>query len=275
MKMIAIAIPDSMFVADDTLRDKTIKVGEIARACAVFGIERIYIYRDTSRNNEPNYETARSVFDYAETPQYLRKRLIGKKKELEYVGVLPPLRTPNHQVLPSPRIGQIREGVVIWWNGELMVDVGTKELAKLEGRGQSGQRLTFTLDSLSPLVARVSQRPESVYWGYEVRRAPSLARFLKSVNFDLVVLTSKLGRAVTEIWSDFTKACSEAEKILLCFGSPEFGVDKFLKLEGSSVAEVDALYLNFFPNQSTETIRLEEAILGTLSIVNLARRLAD
>jgi len=26
--------------------------------------------------------------------------------------------------------------------------------------------------------------------------------------------------------------------------------------------------LNFFPNQATETVRLEEALLGTLSIIN-------
>ena len=100
--MISIAIPDSLFVADDTLRDKTVKVGEIARACAIFGVERIYIYRDSSRNYDSNYEMARSVFEYMETPQYLRKRLIGRKKELEYVGLLPPLRTPNHRVQAIP-----------------------------------------------------------------------------------------------------------------------------------------------------------------------------
>ena len=269
--MISIAIPDSMFVADDTLRDKTVKVGEIARACAIFGVERIYIYRDSSRNYDSNYEMARSVFEYMETPQYLRKRLIGRKKELEYAGLLPPLRTPNHRVLAVPKIGEIREGVVVSWNGELMVDVGAKELAKLEGRGQNGQRLTFTMDSLVPLVAKVSQKPDSVYWGYEVRRAPSLTRFLKSVNFDLVILTSRIGKTVSEVWAEFTKSCKDAAKTLICFGSPEFGVDKFLKQDGSKVSDVNALYLNLFPNQNTETIRLEEAILGALTIVNLVK----
>jgi len=30
----------------------------------------------------------------------------------------------------------------------------------------------------------------------------------------------------------------------------------------------NAKTLNFFPNQATETVRLDEAILGTLSIIN-------
>lgn len=273
--MISIAIPDSMFIADDTLRDKTIKAGEIARAAAIFGIERIYIYRDASRNNDANYEVARSVLEYMETPQYLRKRLIGKRKELEYAGLLPPLRTPNHQAQAIPKLGEIREGVVVSWNGELTVDVGTRELAKLEGHGQPGQRLTFAIDSVSPLVVRATQKPEAIYWGYEVRRAPDLMRFLKSVSFDLVILTSRLGNSLVQNWTNFCESCKNASSTLLCFGSPEFGVDRFLKQGGAKVEDIDALYLNFFPNQNTETIRLEEAILGSLSIVNLARRISD
>ena len=30
----------------------------------------------------------------------------------------------------------------------------------------------------------------------------------------------------------------------------------------------NAKSLNFFPNQATETVRLEEALLGTLAIIN-------
>lgn len=271
--MISIAIPDSMFVEDDTFRDKTVKVGEIARAVAIFGVERIYIYRDSSRNYDFNYETARTIFEYMDTPQYLRKRLFGKRKELESAGLLPPLRTPNHLVVTSPKLGDIREGVVVSWNGELLVDIGVKELAKLEGRGQSGQRLTFSVASISPLVAKVVQKPSTVYWGYEVRRAPSLGRFLKSVNFDKVILTSRLGKSLAEVWNDFHKSCREAATILICFGSPEFGVDKFLKQDGAKVSDFDCVYLNLFPQQNTETVRLEEAVLGTLSILNLARKI--
>ena len=80
VKMISIAIPDSMFLEDDTLREKTVKVGLVARSAAIFGIERIYIYRDSTRNNESDYEVAKTIFEYAETPQYLRKRAFRSPK---------------------------------------------------------------------------------------------------------------------------------------------------------------------------------------------------
>jgi len=271
--MISIAIPDSMFLADDTLRDKTLKVGEVARSAAIFGVERIYIYRDASRNYDSNYETARLILEYANTPQYLRKRLIGKRKELEAVGLLPPLRTPNHTREPVPKLGEFRDGVVFSQNGELVVDLGAKEFAILEGRGQEGQRLTFQVMSLRPLSAKVTQRPEDTYWGYEVRRAPSLARFLRSANFDTTIFTSRLGQQVTECWVDFCKTCKTSQKILLCFGSPDAGVDKMLKQDGAKVSDFDALYLNMFPLQNSETIRLEEALLGSLAILNVVMKL--
>lgn len=262
-----------MFIADDTLRDKTLKVGEIARSAAIFGVERIYIYRDSTRNNDANYDTARLIFEYANMPQYLRKRLIGKRKELEYVGLLPPLRTPNHVRDPVPKLGELRDGVVFTQNGELVVDLGTREFGKLEGRGQEGQRLTFLITSLKPLSAKVTQRPESIYWGYEVRRAPSLARFLRSATFDATVFTSRLGKSLSESWSEFCEKIGKSQKILLCFGSPDAGVDYMLKQDGAKVSDFAAMYLNMFPSQNSETIRLEEAILGSLSILNLATKL--
>jgi methyltransferase len=264
-----------MFLADDALKDKTLKVGEIARSAAIFGVDRIYVYRDSTRNYDSNYDTARLILEYANTPQYLRKRLIGKRKELESVGLLPPLRTPNHTREPVPKIGELRDGVVVSQNGEFVVDLGAREFAKLEGRGQEGQKLTFQVTSLGPLSAKVTQRPVDTYWGYEVRRAPSLARFLRSAKFDATILTSRLGQDLSGRWQDFCEMSRTSEKILLCFGSPDAGVDKMLKQDGARVSEFDALFLNMFPSQNSETIRLEEAILGSLAILNLARKLSQ
>ncbi|MDG6907538.1 MAG: methylase [Nitrososphaerota archaeon] len=273
--MISIAVPDSLFLDDDTLRDKTVKVGEIARAAAIFGVERIYVYRDSARNHDSDYEIAKLILEYTNTPQYLRKRLISKRKELEYVGILPPLRTPNHTRDPNPKIGEYRDGVVIVQNGELAVDLGAREFAMMEGRGQEGQKLTFKVKSLKPLTAVVSQSPHGTYWGYEVRRAPNLTRFLRSATFDTVVFTSRLGKNLSESWGEFIQAVNLSQKILFCYGSPDSGIDKMLKKEGAKVSDFSALYLNFFPSQNTETIRLEEAIIGSLSLFNLAARLRD
>jgi len=269
-KMISIAVPDSMFLEDDTLREKTVKVGQIARSAAIFGIERIYIYRDSTRNSESDYEVAKTIFEYAETPQYLRKRIFGRRKELEYAGLLPPLRIPSHLTESFPEVNQVRESVIVLQNGEIMADVGTNGLAMIEGRVHEGQRATVRVISTDPLIVRAQEGPSEVYWGYEIRRAPSLARFLKSANFELTILTSRLGVDIEKIWREFCERCVSAQRILMCFGSPEAGIDKMLKQDKTKVVDFSALHLNTFPGQNTETVRLEEAILGSLSILNLA-----
>ena len=58
-------------------------------------------------------------------------------------------------------------------------------------------------------------------------------------------------------------------KILIVFGSPKHGVLEIIKNEKILVNFNDFLLLNLFPNQGVETIRSEEAILGTLSIINM------
>jgi len=271
--LISIAIPDSMFLEDETLREKTIKVGEIARSVAIFGVERVYIYRDLSRNAEDDYRTARAIFEYLETPQYLRKRIFGRRKELEYAGLLPPLRIPSHNREYAVEPNEVREGVVVIQNGELMADIGAKTLALVEGRVQDGQRLTLRVTSADPLIVRIADKPVDEYWGFEVRRAPSLARFFTSANFELTVLTSRLGVEVEKMWKEFCEKCSSSQRILVCFGSPEMGIDAILKKENERVSNFPSLYVNTFPCQNVQTVRLEEAILGTLTILNIARQL--
>ena len=56
------------------------------------------------------------------------------------------------------------------------------------------------------------------------------------------------------------------ESLLVVFGSPEKGVHEII---GGRMNKVqNSKSLNFFPNQATETVRLEEALLGTLAIIN-------
>ncbi|MGI0085514.1 MAG: putative RNA uridine N3 methyltransferase, partial [Nitrososphaerales archaeon] len=207
-------------------------------------------------------------------PQYLRRMLIGKKSDLEFAGLLPPLKIPYHMRESRAQVGEVREAALIMQNGELRAEVGAKEAAIYEGHGQSGQRVTVKIESTSPLKASQTPRPEDTYWGYEVRRAPSLARFLRSANFDSVILTSRLGESVVEKWHDLVSRSSIARRTLVCFGSPESGVDKMLKQDHASMSDFPkVMYLNTFPFQKVATVRLEEAILGTLAILNLATKM--
>ena len=54
---------------------------------------------------------------------------------------------------------------------------------------------------------------------------------------------------------------------LVVFGSPKRDV---IDIAGGRLQANNMIQLNFFPHQNTRTIRLEEAILGTLSILNIS-----
>ena len=270
--MLSIAIPDSLFVDESSLRDKTLKAASLARSASIFGVARIYIYRDASRNFERDYQIARLVLEYAETPQYLRKALFPKNPDLEYAGLIPPLRTPHHPTNPQPKAGEIREAVLVLQNGTIFADIGARELALYEGREkQPRERVTVRVESAKPPRVSLTDKPVDLYWGYEVRRAPSLSRFLKSANFECLIFTTRKGDPVTERWSSLRELLAHSQKICACFGSPESGLDEILAQEKANYSDFPgALTLNTFPRQNVETVRLEEAVLGSLAILNVA-----
>ena len=72
------------------------------------------------------------------------------------------------------------------------------------------------------------------------------------------------GKSVTK--EQLEKYTKSDESLLVVFGSPEKGVHEII---GGRMNKVqNSKSLNFFPNQATETVRLEEALLGTLAIIN-------
>ena len=64
----------------------------------------------------------------------------------------------------------------------------------------------------------------------------------------------------------FQKILSSKEEILVVFGTTDKGIHEMLDKKINNVQNFKAW--NFFPQQGTETVRLEEAILGCLSIIN-------
>ena len=79
-----------------------------------------------------------------------------------------------------------------------------------------------------------------------------------------VIITSRKGKTATK--DQLSKYTKTDQPVLVAFGSPEKGIHEIL---GGKMKNVqNAKSLNFFPNQATETVRLEEALLGTLAIIN-------
>ena len=112
--MLAIAIPAGFLSDVSHLRDKTVKVGVIGRAAAIFRVDEILVYLDR-REFERDGEFICQILRFMDVPQYLRKRLFDISSSLKYTGLLPPLRTPPHTVESKLELAgrdRFREGVV-------------------------------------------------------------------------------------------------------------------------------------------------------------------
>ncbi|HDZ35677.1 MAG TPA: methylase [Thermococcus sp.] len=251
-----IFIPDSLLEEADDPKIRTYKVGQIARAAAIFGIEHIWIYRAGGRDGR----FIKTLLEYAETPQYLRKRLFPLMPELRYAGVIPPLRTPHHKLKGRPKVGEIREGFAFRKGRRVYADIGLDDLAVVEGDVEG--RATFRIVSTRPL--RVIPAKPREYWGYRVHLTrKSLAKTLKKARLDLSIATSRMGRDVREV-----KLPPLEGEVGFVFGSPRKGV---MELLGEEEYDFD-LILNTIPNQRTATVRTEEAVMATLAVFNFIRR---
>ncbi len=269
-----ILIPSSTTMESADMRIRTLKVGTIARAAAVFRVDRIVIYHD--REFDDSRFISR-VLQYAETPQYLRKRLFPRERALRYVGILPPLRTPHHPTsskVSTLKVGEFRVGLVVDEVGSdngAWVDIGVERPLPLKTatRYRAGQRLNVRVFSLKPLAAEPVDRSEIPhYWGYETEVIPNLDEHVRSSD-RLVVATSRQGTTATPDLLRQTVRQGRKRGLEVVFGSPARGVDAFL----SSETMEGCCVINTIPHQGTETVRLEEAIVATLSQVNLMRSL--
>ncbi len=219
----------------------------------------------------------RLVLSYAETPQYLRRRLFSKRPELRYAGILPPLRTPHHPLEDqSDRLKkeEYREGVVLSdEEGAFLVEIGVEKPLRARGRAPSiGSRATVQVEDTSPELAGrfVGRRDIPLYWGYGVHVADGgLGSLARRKEFDLTIATSRNGASFTQAEPQLRVRWMEARNVLVAFGSPRNGVEELLVRERLGVQEVFHYSVNTIPDQGCATVRTEEAIHASLAVLNL------
>jgi hypothetical protein len=267
-----VAMPDSALADEQTKRDKSIKIAQIARACAIFKVERIYIYRDRERDYSYDRKMLRLILEFMDTPQYLRRILYPKIAELEFAGILHPLKAPHHKPSIDPKnikIGDIRQAVAAKVKGSYFVDAGLNSLVPFEGSALEGKRLTVKFTSEYPKLrcAMASQQDIDGYWGYEVKEVLSISEMLKGLS-GTVIMTSKQGEPLGKFEQELKQQFRDTSAVLIVFGSPNRGVFEILKDERRHPKEFTKYILNFFPKQAVETVRLEESVLGCLSLLN-------
>ena len=209
-RSLSLIIPSSLTIDAKDLRSKTLKIGQIARAASVFCVDRIIIFRDPDLDEADFIE---KILLYAETPQYLRKRIFPLTNDLRYAGAIPPLRTPHHPVATTngasesskastegvkaakgevggaetmTRIGEIRAGVVVRTHETgSWVDIGLEHTAFLGTVLRRNERVDVKITSETPLKAvPVSRNEITGYWGYSVTKTDLLSSALAGAPAD-------------------------------------------------------------------------------------------
>ena len=273
-----IAIPASLVSDVPHLREKTIKIGLVGRAAAIFCVNEIIVFPDLPNTNQRRTTNLiTTILSYMETPQYLRKRLFKIKPELRYAGILPPLRTLHHPLANKTKdltVGEYREGAILSLSetGSL-VDIGVERPIMIPNAEiPLNTRVTVRVTKLGkhPRAALANRDEIKAYWGYHVTVSDvPFGQLVKSRSFDLVIATSRHGTPLMKVADELTKRWKESRNILVAFGAPTQGLYDIVARENLKLNEVAHFTVNTIPNQGTETVRTEEALYTSLAILNL------
>lgn len=253
----SLLLPSSLTEQEPDGRIKTYKVGQLGRAAAIFGVREIVIYQEPTLNDGRFLE---AVLRYQECPPYLRKRLFPLAPELQHAGVLQPLNTPSHLAPREAKVGDVREGVA----DRGLVQMGTNKPGKALRALPEGERVSVrVVGELAREYAVVKHDDPGHFAGFRVRRAESLAQALEGA--DVRIAASRLGEPASKLPPERLRG-----RVAVAFGPPSLSVEEVAAQEG--IEPRWTYKLNAAPEQGTETVRSEEAVL--LCLAALAARVA-
>jgi predicted SPOUT superfamily RNA methylase MTH1 len=274
---LTVAVPSSLVADVPHLREKTSRLGFLGRALGIFRVDEVLIYADPPGDKLASQgRFIASVLGYMETPQHLRKHLVRMNPDLRFVGILPPLRTPNHPVsakLTDLKIGEIREGVVTEAGTKTSrVDIGVGSFAEVSARLRPGSRVSVQVERTAPKIAveLIDRSRIDIYWGFRVtlKNLP-LGRLIQENKPDVVVAASRLGERVDTVLDQVRASMTGASSVLLAFGSPRRGLHEIMAQEGMKLNALATYTVNFVPHQGTQTVRTEEAVYSALAFLNM------
>ncbi|MEA1904614.1 MAG: RNA methyltransferase [Candidatus Hadarchaeota archaeon] len=273
---ISVLLPSSLAVDAPDLRQRTLKVGLVGRTLAIFRVDRVCFYNDDDpkvRDQEAQAKLIMKLLRYLEAPQYLRKHLFPRTRELRYAGVLPPLRTPHHP-LRGERMGEgdYREAFVLKVDerGSLL-ELGLTEKGTVSERLEPGKRLTVRLGrrlGKGRRAVTIKSREEiDEYWGFEVTRAGTLAEAIDRLKASCVIGTSRRGQNLYEGIERIKS--NNPSSVAVVFGGPYWGLYEICDRQGVDAGKIFDVMLNTIPRQGTSTVRTEEALTASLALLNV------
>jgi predicted SPOUT superfamily RNA methylase MTH1 len=278
---VSVLVPSSLVREATDKREATRKLGYVARAATVFRVDRLTVYPDPDGEEHFDDGFVDTVLRYAATPPHLRKEVWGTRDELEYVGVLPPLRVVTQTGSGSEGSGSLRQGIVteVGADGRVRVNCGLQHPVSLPVPADrdlvEGERVSVRVSSREPVRAKLVDRPQP---GYVVDTA-DLDTALTRSGAGVTIASSRHGDRLRPGQLDTltTDASSSGSgDYTVAFGAPERGLPDILGLSPGTVGEADHdetgrfdLWLNTIPNQGSEVVRTEEALFATLACLNL------
>lgn len=271
---LTIAIPQSLFSETPHIREKTMRLGFISRCFSIFKVDEIIIYRDRSGYFD-NALFLSKILNYLNTAPYLRKIIYPLTKDLKYVGILPPLCISHHLVSnDSVQENEIREGVILSYKGnKAVIEIGLRKpiIMEMSEKLPIRKKLLFKVKFINnkPKLELVSKNELKNYYGYSVKITNSSLPQMLSKFKGLRIATSRHGISITKMYTNLLNDLNSIDSILLAFGSHFEGLYEICLREGVNLDTVVDYVINFVPDQGTQTIRTEEALYITLSILNL------
>jgi predicted SPOUT superfamily RNA methylase MTH1 len=267
-----VAIPDTSLIDCSDLRQKTVKVGLLARAMAVFRVERVIVYETGNLRSKAKRDSDLLVrlLEFMDTPQYLRRRIFPKTPSLKFAGLLPPLRTRSHPLDSKSSelsVGMIRWGVQVRLG---KVDIGVGELIDhSEALSERSPTLLRIIETKPKIHVKPINRSEiERYWGFEVERITSLVDRLSDSFHMTRIIFSRNAPPYNRLETEIASTVSNTKSILAVFGGPLHGVAEILSNEKDVIKKNSDFWVNTIMGQGTETVRLEEAVLASLALIN-------
>ncbi|WP_247729077.1 RNA methyltransferase [Halovivax limisalsi] len=287
---VSVLVPSSIAREAEDKREATRKLGYVARAATIFRADRLVVFPDregeTGRFDGGFVET---VLRYAATPPYLKTEAWGKRDELEYAGILPPLRASSQTGSESNGSGSLRRGIVteVGPEGRVRVNCGLQHPISLTAPPkmavEEGERVTVRISSRRPVRAKLEDEPLP---GLSIERT-DLSGALGREDAGVRIASSRYGDPLTVGRLETLAGRVERDGMTVAFGSPDRGLPDILGIEESRVGSASTadgeatdgvepsadpgfdLWLNTVPDQGSEVVRTEEALFATLACLSL------
>ncbi|MCY0849208.1 putative RNA uridine N3 methyltransferase [Sulfuracidifex metallicus] len=232
------------------LRYITEKFSFIMRVSSIFRVNDL-IWIDDVKNKDIN-KIICELYKYSILPSYLKKDF-PIKNELKYAGLLSPVNLPSHPQQALPLEGEVRIGR----KGNFGIDV---DIPCNDG-------YSMVIDSIK---RRAISYPDFTLYSGATQKIIDEEGFCSAIS-PFTIVGTRSGNNPLERYFEI-KNNYERFGITLIIGPPKGGIiRKVSSCNGNEKKEQynKIEFYNFIPKQGVRDVRAEEALLSSLSIINM------